>query len=97
MDLRRLVFELDLKYILFFTDPTKKRAKRLELEEFKQSYEREYDLLRNHLLDDDLHGRFTELKDKVNEMCRKVNKIETREDLLKVQEEVAKECPMIDF
>ena len=49
LDLRRLVFELDLKYILFLTDPTKKRPKRLELEEFKQSYEREYELLRNHL------------------------------------------------
>jgi hypothetical protein len=49
------------------------------------------------LVDDDLHAKFLELKNKVSELNRKINKIETKEDLQRVQEEVKNECPLVDF
>ena len=80
IEVRRQLFEADLKYNLFAEDEPRKR-RTLELEDFKQYYEREYDVLRNILQNDELHGKFLELKNKVSELNRKINRIETREDL----------------
>ena len=102
LDVRRQLFEADLKYVLFAgpaqsLDQGKRGAKRVELEDFKLAYEREYEVLRNYLQDDTLHGRFEELKNKVNEFVRKIKKVQSKEELDALQEEISKECPLIDF
>jgi hypothetical protein len=82
IEVRRQLFEADLKYILFASDFAEtKRRRQIELDDFLLYYDREYDILRNNLLDDALHAKFIELKNKVSELNRKINKIETREDL----------------
>ena len=86
VEVRRQLFEADLKYNLFASQEITESKKRrtIELEDFKLYYEREYDVLRNILQNDDLHGKFLELKNKVSELNRKINRIETREDLQKI-------------
>ena len=82
VDVRRQLFEANLKYIVFPPEvQDAKKRRKIDFEDFKIYYEREYDLLRNSLVDDALHGKFVELKNKVSELSRKINKIETREDL----------------
>ena len=98
IEVRRQLFEADLKYILFASDFAEtKRRRQIELDDFLLYYDREYDILRNNLLDDALHAKFIELKNKVSELNRKINKIETREDLQQIRELVEAECPLIDF
>lgn len=98
VEVRRQLFEADLKYILFASDLTDtKKRRQIELDDFLMYYDREYDILRNTVLDDTLHAKFIELKNKVSELNRKINKIETREDLQQIREQVEAECPLIDF
>jgi hypothetical protein len=82
LEVRRQLFEADLKFNLFVPETSEaKRRKKIDYEDFKMYYERDYEALRNVLVDDEMHGKFLELKNKVSELSRKVNRIETREDL----------------
>lgn len=44
-----------------------------------------------------MHGKFLELKNLVNDLIRRTNKVETKEELTNLEAEIAKECPLIDF
>lgn len=104
LEVRRRIFEADIRFNLFA--PTDlidasgamiKRRRRIELDEFKLLYVKEYDILNNLLQDDEMHGKFLELKNSVNELVRRVNRVETKEELTKLEAEVVRECPLIDF
>ena len=80
IEVRRGMFEMEVGGI-FAEEQGKKK---IQLEEFKE-YEREFDSLKSHIKDDRVHGKFLELKSKVSELTRKINRVASKEDLDKLQ------------
>lgn len=81
-EVRRSLFEYDLK--LLFNSENKRK---LQLEEFKE-LEKEFESLKNHLKDEQLHAKFLETKTEINELVRRINKVESKEDLHQIENEI---------
>jgi len=60
-----------LKYLLFNSSHPKKFS-RIDLEEFKMCYEKEYEAVKNLMQDDVSHAQFIELKNTVGDYVRKI-------------------------
>ena len=74
LEIRRQLFEIELRYIVFAlhepvpvpenAEQYKRRThqRRLELEQFKLFYEREFEAVKNIIQDETVHAKFLELK-----------------------------------
>ena len=100
LEVRRLVFEAELKHVLFPATETSaagKKKRKIDIDEFKMTYEKDYEMLRNILQDEQLDVKFTNLRNQVHEYLRKLNKAETKEQLNELEREIAQECPLINY
>ena len=74
---RRLIFEADLKIIFHRMESENKK---IHYEEFKD-LEKIYDKLRNYVKDENVISKFIQIKNKVSEYYRKINKLENKDSL----------------
>jgi hypothetical protein len=101
LDVRREIFELQMRHILLAHLINKQEnslpLKRVDLDEFKNIYERDFDQLESHMKDEVVHALFKELKASVNEALRGLNKVENQVQLKALRTRVEGELPMINF
>ena len=61
------------------------------------TYEKDYEMLRYLLQDEELEVKFINLKNQVGDFLRKLNKAESKEELNELEKEITQECPLINF
>jgi hypothetical protein len=65
LEVRRQVFEAELRYILFPVaqeNSSGKKRRKIDIDEFKMTYEKDFETLKNILQDEDLDVKFTNLR-----------------------------------
>ena len=60
LEVRRLVFETELRYIIF--NPSALKRRKIDINEFKATYEKDYDTVKVLLQDQELQDMFEALK-----------------------------------
>lgn len=92
MEIRRKMFEIGLQLML----NSLQQQKKMNIEEFK-TYDKEFERIKNNLKNEVIHAKFADIKSKVTEFMRRINKVENKDQLEELKKHIDSECPYIDF
>lgn len=81
-DIKRDLFEQEVRYLL-----TVEFKQRVTLEEFKDLNKR-FEQVKNILKDDTLHAKFLELKHLVNDLKRKIDNVDAKDELENLSQQI---------
>lgn len=80
MEVRRQVFEAELRHLIFSPHLAEgKKRHKIDIDEFRSTYEKDFEMIKSIMQDEEMENKFAELKNQVHEFLRKLNRVQTKE------------------
>ena len=99
LEVRRQVFETELRLIIFSPQVAEggRKRRKIDIYEFKSTYEKDFEMLKGMMQDEEMENKFSALKNQVHEYMRRLDRIDSKDQLQLVEKEIQQECQYVDF
>ena len=99
LEVRRQVFETELRLIIFSPQVAEggRKRRKIDIYEFKSTYEKDFEMLKSMMQDEEMENKFSALKNQVHEYMRRLDRIDSKDQLQLVEKEIQQECQYVDF